>query len=119
MKKEELMFDKKDFEGRKIKCAWCANFVEDKCSIKKIKIKARKSRKCTFFDPSTSKITKEINRGKDIPTTRLSPMAYMSKSERKKYIEDQKRKLDEAIRDHESHPFTGDLSKFKTTAESD
>lgn len=116
MKKSNLVFDVESFKGKKIKCVWCSKFKDSVCAIKKIKIKGRKPRRCDLFDPSEDAIVAEINRGKDIETIRLSPLAYMSKSERKKFIQKQKELLEQQVSAAADHPMTGDLSQFKTTA---
>lgn len=117
MKKSNLVFDAESFKGKKIKCVWCSNFKESVCAIKKIKIKGRKPRRCDFFDPHEDAIVAEINRGKDIETIKLSPLAYMTKSERKKFIKEQMELLERQASIPPEHPMTGNLDQFKTTAD--
>ena len=117
MRKDNLVFDEKLFNGKKIKCVWCDNYISDKCSKKGMKVKARKSRRCDSFVPNEDAIEKEINRGKGIPISRLPATAYMTRSERKAELKRQKERLKQAMKADASHPMTGDLSRFKTTAD--
>ena len=120
MNKTELVFEKEKFEGKKIKCLWCAELVNSVCSVKKIKMKVRKPRRCKTFVPDSDAITREINRGKGIETIKLSPLAYMTKKERKEFLAKQQEMLEQAASvQATSHPLTGDLSRFSTTAEND
>ena len=120
MNKTELVFEKEKFEGKKIKCLWCVKLVNSVCSVKKIKMKVRKPRRCKTFVPNSDAITREINRGKGIKTARLSREAYLTKKERKEERERRQALLENAIKSsssHSEHPLTGDLSRFTTTVE--
>lgn len=118
MKRSSLVFDVESFKGKKIKCVWCNNFEQSSCALKRVRLKGRKPRRCGLFNPNEEAIVAEINRGKDIETIKLSPLAYLSKSERKKLIKEREKLLNAQVSDvNRDYPMTGDLSKFKTTAD--
>ena len=109
--------DKTKFVDKKIKCVWCDNYSNLFCSIKKCKTKARKSRKCVFFSPNENALQKEANRGKNTKVERRPYWYWMSKSEKKAIMKKREDVIQEALKGGGDHPFTGDLDRFKTTAD--
>ncbi len=109
--------DNTEFENKKIKCAWCVNFGSSYCSAKKHSVKARKSRRCESFTPNEEALKKEAERGKDTPVIKRPEYYWMNRKERKAFIMKKQQELEAALKGHATHPLTGDLSQFKTTAD--
>jgi hypothetical protein len=109
--------NKTEFIGKKIKCVWCDNYSNSVCSVKKQKIKARKGRRCADFIPNEDALQKEANRGKDTGVKRRPDWYWMTRAEKKAIMKRREEAIREALSGGGDHPLTGDLSRFKTTAE--
>ena len=112
-----MSIDEMYFKGKKIKCSWCLNFGTSFCSKKSTKVRANKKRRCEDFMPDETALKKEADKGKDVKVTRRPDWYWLSKSEIKKLKEQKKQELAKAIKQDSSHPLTGDLSRFRTTAD--
>jgi len=108
-----------DYKNKSIKCIWCSNYddVLSICNVSKIKLKARKKRRCEYFTPDHKKLDKEINKGNNIKKYKRPDWYFLKGSEKKKFIikEETKRMLQETPRD-DSHPLTGVLGNISSTA---
>lgn len=119
--------------GKKIICQVCFNQTNGFCSFKKTKIKLRKKRLCDKFRQDVSKI--KIKR--PIDTIRRPDWFWDREARRKEYkkqikelqeLQDKKEQQDKRIivdnKDIQiistvkdvSHPLTGNLSRFTSTA---
>lgn len=107
--------------ANKIICQTCLNQTDGFCSFKKTKIKLKKKRVCDKFRHDLSKVKDK----KPIQTTKR-PDWYWDREERRRIYREELRKYREKLEREEiqtinptkdaKHPLTGDLSRFKTTA---
>lgn len=104
----------------KVRCTNCTKENNKYCSIKKTTISPSKKRSCSFFDldPSKIKIPQKL------PSTKR-PEWYWDRKGYKKQLKEQikaEQKRQELadtptyLQKSNSHPVTGDLSRFITTA---
>lgn len=85
----------------KVKCRDCSNELNGKCEIKKVSVKVTKFRNCDSFSLDRSReLQRQAHKEKVL---RRQNIDIINKQNRTTYIQ-------------ETHPLTGDLSKFKTTA---
>lgn len=108
--------------GKKVTCNSCLYQTNSFCDFKKHKVRIKKRRVCDKFKRDNNKITFK----QPIPTVRR-PDWYWNKEERKKILkkmlQDAQNQMIEQAQGQNiemvnmKHPLTGDLSRFKTTAE--
>jgi len=90
----------------KVRCGEC-NFEENsKCKLKEMKIKKNKRRNCDSYEFSEEKEVSRLERKAKVLDKKDA--AYRRKMERLKSPTYNKA--------DDTHPITGDLSRFKTTA---
>lgn len=98
--------------NNKITCATCANEQNKKCITKKTSIALNKRRNCDKYVLEPLKVkAKQI-----LKTTRLS---YREKEALRRQYKKDLKEAKAAAKQGSSHPLTGDLSRFTSTAGSD
>ena len=99
--------------GEKITCATCRNEENKSCVIKKSRVAVNKRRHCDKYVLEATKV-------KARQILKSVPMGYKEKEAlRREYKEQLKQFKVAAGQGNTSHPLTGDLSRFTSTAGAD
>ena len=104
-------------KGQKVVCATCVNEDNRKCTIKKATVAVNKRRRC-------DKYTLEPTKVKERQILKTVKMGFKEKEALRKEYKEQLREFKaaakrEAAPRNMSHPLTGDLSRFTSTAGKD
>lgn len=102
---------------RKITCATCSNEKDKRCIVKKVSVAINKKRHCDNYVLEPTKVkTKQV--------LKTIKMSYAERESMRKEYKSQLKQLKRAMKQNLptqniSHPLTGDLSRFTSTAGSD